>query len=69
MLKCKVNKKKKRVRVKACGDMHTIVVEVLALFKTIHRAIEQKNPEDAQNFRNMVTAAMLDPASPLWKED
>ena len=69
MLKCKVNKKKKRVRVKARGDVHAITVELLALFKTINLAVEKKNPEAAEYFRNTVTAAMLDPASPIWKED
>lgn len=69
MLKCKIDKAKGPVWVKAKGDLNTITVEVMALFKEVHRNIAQQNPEAAREFRNTVTAAMLDPTSPLWKED
>ena len=69
MLKCNINRERKHVRVKANGDQHTITVEVLALIKEVNRGIEQQNPEAARAFRNTLTAAMLDPTSPLWEEN
>lgn len=69
MVKCKINRDKGLVSIKTKGDLHSITVEVLCLIKEVHRGIEQKNPEAAREFRNTVTAAMLDPTSPLWKEE
>ena len=69
MLKCKIDKAKGPVRVKVSGDVHTITVELLALIKTVNHGIDQQDPEAAREFRNAVTAAMLDPTSPLWKEE
>ena len=69
MLKCRIDRNKGPVWVKAKGDAHTITVEVLALIKTVNHSIEQQNPEAARKFRNTVTTAMLDPTSPLWKEE
>ena len=69
MLKCNINRERKHVRVKAEGVPATITTEVLTLIKVINQSIEQKNPDAARAFRNTVTAAMLDPTSPLWEED
>ena len=69
MLKCKIDKKNGRVYVRTKGDLTTIAVEALALFKEIHRGIERQNPEAAKEFKNMVIGAMLDPRSPVWKEE
>lgn len=69
MLKCKINRKRKCVRVKAEGELSTITTEVLALIKTVNQSIERQNPEAARAFRNTLTAAMLDHTSPLWEED
>ena len=69
MLKCRINKGKGPVRVKAEGDLNTILVEVLALIKEVNRGISHQNPDAGCVFRNKLTAAMLDPASPLWKEE
>ena len=69
MLKCKIDRAKGPVRVQAKGDLNTITVEVLALFKEVHKNIAQQNPGAAKEFRNTVIGAMLDPSSPLWKEE
>ena len=69
MLKCRINRAKGLVQVKSKGDLNTITVEVLALIKEVNRGIEKQNPEAGRAFRNTLTAAMLDPTSPLWKED
>lgn len=69
MLKCKIDKKNGRVYVRTKGDLTTIAVEALALFKEIHRGIERQNPEAAKEFKNMVIGTMLDPRSPVWKEE
>lgn len=69
MLKCNINRERKHVQVKANGEPTTITSEVLVLIKTINQGIEQQNPEAARAFRNTVTAAMLDPTSPLWEEN
>ena len=69
MLKCKIDRAKGTVKVNTKGDLSAITVEVLALFKEIHRGIEKQNPEAAREFKNTVTGAMLDPRSPLWREE
>lgn len=69
MLKCRINRAKGPVRVKASGDLNTITVEVMALIKEVNQGISQKNPEAGCVFRNKLIAAILDPASPLWKEE
>lgn len=68
MLKCNINQKKKHVWLRTSGDLNTITVECLALFKGVYRGIEKQNPEAAKEFKNTVIAAMLDSSSPLWKE-
>lgn len=69
MLKCRMDQAKDHVWVKTKGDMNTITVEVLALVHEVYQGIAQKNPEAAKEFRNTVIGAMLDPRSPLWKEE
>lgn len=69
MLECKIDKKTGRIRVHTKGDLSTITTEVLALFKEIHRGIEQQNQEAAKEFKHTVIGAMLDPSSPVWKEE
>lgn len=69
MLKCKIDKKTGRIRVHTKGDLGTITAEVLCLFKDVHRNIERQNPEAAKEFKNTVIGAMLDPRSPVWKEE
>lgn len=69
MLKCNINRERKHVQVKANGDPTIITSEVLVLIKTINQGIEQQAPEAARAFRNTLTAAMLDPTSPLWEEN
>lgn len=69
MLKCKIDKKTGCFRVNTKGDLATIAVEVLGLFKELHRGIERQNPEAAKEFKNMVIGTMLDPRSPVWKEE
>lgn len=69
MLKCKIDKAKGPVYLKTKGDLATITVEFLALFRQLHYGIAQQNPEAAKEFRNTVIGAMLDPRSPLWKEE
>ena len=69
MIKCKIDRAKGPVQIKTKGDLRTITVEVLALFKEIHHGIQQQNPEAAREFKNNVIGAMLDPRSPLWKEE
>lgn len=69
MLKCNIDRAKGNVRVKTKGDLNSITVETLALFKELHRGIAQQNPEAAKAFKTTVIGAMLDPSSPLWKEE
>lgn len=69
MLKCKIDRAKGTVNVSTKGDLSAITVEVLALFKELHRGIAQQNPDAAREFKNTVIGAMLDPGSPLWKEE
>lgn len=69
MIKCKIDRGKGPVKVKAKGDVNTITVEMLALVHEVYQVIARKSPEAAKEFRNRVIGVMLDPRSPLWKEE
>lgn len=69
MLKCKIDRAKGTVRVSTKGNLDDITVEVLGIFQAIHKEIAKQNPIAAKEFKNKVIGVMLDPRSPVWKED
>ena len=68
MLKCNI-KTGGRVWVKASGTADKLVPEVGMVIMEIFRAIRKKNPAAAKEFKNRLIGLLLDPKSPVWKED
>lgn len=69
MLKCNINKAKKKVWVKGNGTPHDLMVEAATLIKDIHHHIREKAPDAAQQFKNELLGMLLDPESTVWKEE
>ena len=70
MIKCNIRKGTKgKVWVKANGTAADLVPEVGMVFMEIFRAIHKKNPEAAKLFKNRLIGLLLDPKSPVWKEE
>lgn len=67
MLKCNIDRKKNRVRVKAKGTAHDLMVETSCLISDIYRNINAAVPDAAQVFKNALIGVLLDPKSPVWK--
>lgn len=68
MLKCKI-KRSGYLRVRAKGTPHDLMVEAAALIQNIYRNINKQAPDAAQAFKNALLGTLLDPESPVWKED
>lgn len=68
MLKCNINKEKKKVWVKANGTSRTLMLEVVCLIRDIYHHINAQAPDAAGQFRNDLLGMLLDPKSPVWKE-
>ena len=68
MLKCKI-KKGGTVRVKASGTAQDLMVETGALIQEVYRNIRKQNPVAAKGYRSHLLGLLLDPKSPVWKED
>ena len=69
MIKCKSNRTKNHVWVKAKGTAQDMVVEAGMAIATVYRTIRKENPEAAEGFKNHLLGLLLDPKSPIWKED
>lgn len=69
MLKCNINKAKKKVWVKGNGTAHDLMVETATLIKDIHHHIHEKAPDAAQGYKTALLAMLLDPDSPVWKQE
>lgn len=68
MLKCNINRAKKKVWVKGNGSGEELLVELTALIASIHNSIRKENPETAKEFKNRLIIMLLDPKSPVWEE-
>lgn len=70
MIKCNVNKEKMRhTWVKVDGTPKQLMTELCFLICQIYRAIKRHYPEAAQEFKNNLLFMLLDPRSPVWKEE
>lgn len=69
MLKCKIDRETGRIHVKTKGRLDDITAESMAVLKEIYSGIARQNPEAAKEFKNTVIGVVLDPASPVWKEE
>lgn len=68
MLKCNINKAKKRVRVKGEGTPLDLAVESATMIGEIYHHIHEKAPNAAQEYQTALLAMLLAPDSPAWKE-
>lgn len=68
MIKCRIDKAKKHVWVKAKGTPRDLMVEATCLIRDIFRHINELAPDAAQQFKNELLGMLLDPESPVWKE-
>lgn len=68
MIKCKANRKKSYLKLKAGGTLREITTESLAIIQSIHEEIAAKNPEAAKDYKNTLLGVLLDPDSPIFKE-
>lgn len=70
MLKCKIDQNKKRaIRIKARGTAKDLMVDTAAVIHDVYLNIKEQNPEAAEGYKNRLTIALLDPNSPVWKEN
>lgn len=68
MIKCNI-KRGGLVRVKASGTYGDLIPETAMMIKVIYGNIREANPEAAMEYKNRLLGLMLDPNSPVWKED
>lgn len=68
MIKCNI-KREGHVRVKASGTAQELMVETAAMIQEIYQTINAQNPEAAQGYKNNLLGTLLDPSSPVWKEN
>lgn len=69
MLKCNVDRTKNVVRVKAKGTAKELLPETVMVIKTIYDGIREASPEAAAAYKNTLIGVLLDPESPVWKEN
>lgn len=69
MLKCKVVKENGHVRVKAKGSPNTLAVESCAIIMDCFKELNRQYPAAADEYKRTVLGMMLDPSSPVWKEE
>ena len=68
MLKCKI-KREGNIRVKATGTAQDLMVETGAAIHEVYQGIKKKNPEAAEGYKNHLIGLLLDPNSPVWREE
>ena len=69
MIQCNINRKKRRVWVKAKGESQDVAVEALTCIKMIYQQIVKVDPEAAKGFKLTIIGCVLDPKSPVWEVD
>lgn len=67
MIQCHINRKKRRVWVKAKGDSQDVAVEALTCIKLTYQQIAEVDPEAAKGFKQTIIGGVLDPKSPVWE--
>ena len=69
MLKCHIDRAKKKVWVKAKGTPHDLMVETTCLIRDIFHHINQEVPDAAKEYKMKLLGMLLNPESPVWTED
>lgn len=67
MLKCNINRNKKKQWTKGAGTPNDLMVETAALIGTVYKNIRKECPDAAKQYKMELIGLMLDPASPVWK--
>ena len=57
------------LRVKVNGTAHQIAVETAMAVKLIYDSIHKNNQDAANEYKLKLIGMLLDPDSPVWKED
>lgn len=68
MLKCNI-KRGGNIRVKATGTAQDLVVETAAAIKEVYSGISKTVPMAGSEYKKRLIGLLLDPDSPVWKED
>ena len=68
MIKCNI-KRRGTIMVSAKGTVDEIIPETLLIIQQLYLFIKKQNPAAAEQFRRAIIGTMLDPNSPMWKED
>ena len=68
MLKCNI-KKDGKISVKGSGSAKDLMAETGALIRELYRNIKRQSPEAAAGYKLHLIGLLLDPKSPVWKED
>ena len=68
MIKCNI-KKGGTIRVKASGTAEDLMVETATMIQEVYSSIAQQSPEAAEGYKLHLLGLLLDPRSPVWKEN
>ena len=71
MLKAEIKNSKAggdKVFVMANGSLADIIVEVGLVINGVHAQLKQASPILAKQYRQNLTALLIDPETPLWKD-
>ena len=68
MLKCNI-KRSGKIRVKASGTVQDLLVETAAAIHEVYTGINKTSQEAANAYRLKLIGLLLDPDSPVWKDD
>lgn len=69
MLKCKINKDKGFIKVKANGTPNNLAVETCAIIAECYREMNKQNSEAAAEYKKTMLSLVLMPGSPVWEVD
>ena len=69
MIKCNVDRPKNKTAVKCGGSIIDVCVEGIFILGQLYQGIKAQNEEAAEQFRNSMLAALLDPNSTVYQED
>ena len=69
MIKCHMDRDKGRVEIAAGGSLKNIGTELMAIMHECYIGIKENSPESADEFKRVIIAATIDPASPIWAEE
>lgn len=70
MIKCKAKMSAGAGKIKAKGNIKELTAETMAIIYEIYWAFKKENKEEAaERYRNDIFAFILDPNSPLYKEE